>query len=807
MDPRHCKLVLAAACALLISACDDDDENQTPPPPPPPVAGDSFAITSDNRLISFDLDGDGTIATEVGLSGLADDESVLGADFRPADGQYYVLTSSANLYTLDLDSGALTAVSSLVADAGDTSEPYAGLSGTEFGVNFNPVPDRLRVVSSSGQNLRINVDTGATTTDTALTEAGVVSMVVTDGAYTNAFAEACRTRLYYLDSSGDRLLSTSDPNAGVLTAVGSLGLDSGAINALEIATAADGSNTAYAVMTVDGMATLHTVDLATGAATAIAPLALDSGVEVRAVGLALTDTSPPQAPGELAGLGVSGQLVSFNRGAPGKLCTSAAVDGLAEGETLIGIDVRPADGQLYAASASGGIYTLDLASGVATAVATLAADPTDVSDPFAGLSGTEFGVDFNPAADRLRIVSDSGQNLRINVDSGATLTDGALSLDGDSVDGITAAAYTNSFGGGSATAQTTQLYYLDSSTDTLLSTTAPNDGFLITIGALGADIDAVNGFDIDGRNGTALIAVQAAGSTSTTLHTLDLVSGTASAALGTVGGGESLRGLTLVDTATAVAYGVTAEGVLLSFAPGIPGTLTEVGPITGLADGETLVGLDVRPASGALYGLGSLGTVYLIDPASAEASSPVALSADPADTLDPYQMLTGSSFGADFNPVPDRLRVVGDDAQNLRINVDTGAAITDSVLLGAGTSFAAAYRNSYSGALTTALYVLDADADQLVRIGDDPAVGGDCPVAVGNPNCGVATAVGALGIDVAASGGFDIAGGKDGLVLGALESAGSSSLYRIDLTTGTASLIGTIGDGSRSVQAFAIRLE
>ncbi|MEK2481574.1 DUF4394 domain-containing protein, partial [Lactobacillus acidophilus] len=78
------------------------------------------------------------------------------------------------------------------------------------------------------------------------------------------------------------------------------------------------------------------------------------------------------------------------------------------------------DGLLYAVGSSGRIYTINTSSGAATVKATLTADATDTTLPFTALSGTEFGVDLNPVADRLRVVSNTGQNLRINVDNGAT---------------------------------------------------------------------------------------------------------------------------------------------------------------------------------------------------------------------------------------------------------------------------------------------------------------------------------------------------------------------------------------------------
>ena len=149
--------------------------------------------------------------------------------------------------------------------------------------------------------------------------------------------------------------------------------------------------------------------------------------------------------GDTVVLTASGRLVSFNRAAPGTEVGAIGVVGLAAGETLVGIDYRPADSLLYALASSGKVYTVDPSTGVATLKSTLKAAAGDDS-PFTALAGTRFGVDFNPAADRLRVVSDTGQSLRINVDTGVAITDRNIALAGGSAQ-ISASAYTNAFAG------------------------------------------------------------------------------------------------------------------------------------------------------------------------------------------------------------------------------------------------------------------------------------------------------------------------------------------------------------------------
>src|SRR5580765_3046760 len=128
----------------------------------------------------------------------------------------------------------------------------------------------------------------------------------------------------------------------------------------------------------------------------------------------------------LVALTSSSELLIFDSDTPSIILSRTAITGLQTNEAIVGIDVRPITAELYGVSNQGRLYTLNLVSAVATLVATPAADPADLTDPFTALSGTNFGVDFNPVADRLRVVSDSGQNLRINPNSGLVTTDTPL---------------------------------------------------------------------------------------------------------------------------------------------------------------------------------------------------------------------------------------------------------------------------------------------------------------------------------------------------------------------------------------------
>lgn len=120
-------------------------------------------------------------------------------------------------------------------------------------------------------------------------------------------------------------------------------------------------------------------------------------------------------------LTTANQLLVADAAVPQKVVSFVSVTGLNVGESLLGIDVRPATGVLYALSDGARLFTIDPATGEATLVAPLTADPTDATVPYTGLSGTNFAFDFNPVADRLRVVSNAEQNLRINPTNGLCL--------------------------------------------------------------------------------------------------------------------------------------------------------------------------------------------------------------------------------------------------------------------------------------------------------------------------------------------------------------------------------------------------
>jgi hypothetical protein len=189
---------------------------------------------------------------------------------------------------------------------------------------------------------------------------------------------------------------------------------------------------------------------------------------------------------------------------------------LANGGKLVGFDVRPADGRLYGLTADGAIVIVDPKSGQWTA-------KSQLSEKLP--AGASIAVDFNPVADRMRVIGSDGTSLRVNVEDGKAVVDGRLRYgDSDAGKGKTAkagaAAYTNSFAG---TKETT-LYDIDVAQGALVRQVPPNDGILNTVGMIGIKLDSGVAFDIwsDGKGGNAAW-ILAGGS----LYALDLASGAA----------------------------------------------------------------------------------------------------------------------------------------------------------------------------------------------------------------------------------------------------------------------------------------
>ena len=449
-----------------------------------------------------------------------------------------------------------------------------------------------------------------------------------------------------------------------------------------------------------------------------------------------------------------GKLLWFNAQNPQSITSQVTISGLVTGDKIVGIDFRPATGQLYGLGSNSYVYVIDPKTGIARAIN---------STPFTpALSGTNFGFDFNPTVDRIRVVSSSGQNLRLNPENGAVAaTD--LNINNVANARVGSVAYTQNRAG----AATTTLLDIDATTDKLYKQDPPNDGKLMEIGSLGYDIDETGGFDISPDGSAALAALGHMGKSS--LFTIDINTGKASKI------GEFNQQIIGIAIPTEpVAYAISTNNELLIFNHTSASPTAVVKSISGIQTGESIIGLDMRPKNGQLYALGSSSRIYTIN-----ASSGVAAVVGSQLTT----TLLGSQFGFDFNPVVDRIRIVSNLGQNLRVNPDDASLNIDgSITLTAAIS-GAAYTNNFAGAATTVLFDIDASTDRLYK--QDP------------PNTGALVDVGPLGINIESANGFDI-GGTSGVAYGIFTVGTTQRIYTVNLSTGAATQMAVFTPAARA---------
>lgn len=222
-----------------------------------------IGLNSQNQISRFDTANVGA-AVNIGITGLAAGDRLVGIDTRPKDGKVYGVSLSNQLYTVDEMTGAATLVAALSAPVIQANLGY--------GIDFNPVADfgtgaSLRLVSSAGSNFAINAATGVVG-NAANTIASGFSGVAYSNSTLKPLAAPASTALYYIDSNNDTLaMAPSAFNTPTITTVGALGVDVLKANGFEIL----GNGQAYAALNVDAGTSLATgiysINLGTGAAT------------------------------------------------------------------------------------------------------------------------------------------------------------------------------------------------------------------------------------------------------------------------------------------------------------------------------------------------------------------------------------------------------------------------------------------------------------------------------------------------------------------------------------------------------------
>lgn len=378
--------------------------------------------------------------------------------------------------------------------------------------------------------------------------------------------------------------------------------------------------------------------------------------------------------------GIAGSdLVMFTTTTTNSVTTVGTITGLVMGQSLVGLDFRPATGQLYglgydASTGAARLYLINRTTAAATPIG---------ATNLAFMAGeTGFGMDFNPTVDRIRVITAGGRNYRLHPNTGAiAFTDGNLAYaTGDvnvgATDAFVACAYTNSYIG----ATTTALYDIGAVTNALSLQNPPNNGTLNTIGSIGLTINnTTDATDAD-------IYYDAAMNMNMAYLSTKVGATTNFYGLNTSTGATTLIGalnVALTDFSAQVTpnmptnisgklvYGVTANNYLISFDSDAPSVVRMHLPISGLGANQAIAGMDVRPATGQIYVLGynamnGDAQLYTLDPSTAALTMVAA-----PDTI--AMGLTQISF--DFNPTVDRIRVEASTGQNYRFhlsNLQTG---------------------------------------------------------------------------------------------------------------------------------------
>jgi hypothetical protein len=248
--------IIAVCACFLFNSCKKNNDDHTTVKPDIVFYG----VTAANQLVKMNAKASTTALATITITGLPAGEKILAIDFRPATAQLYGVGATSRLYTINHETGAAVALGAAAFTP--------AISGNLVGFDFNPTVDRIRMVTSSGQNLRLHPETGVVAaTDTPLNP-GAPS--VPAAAYTNSFAGATTTILYNIDIATKKLYKQDPPNNGTLVEVGSFDVASANESGFDIS--AD-NMVALASFNAGGKSVLYQLDLSTGKATNLGNLA------------------------------------------------------------------------------------------------------------------------------------------------------------------------------------------------------------------------------------------------------------------------------------------------------------------------------------------------------------------------------------------------------------------------------------------------------------------------------------------------------------------------------------------------------
>lgn len=568
-----CLTILASSIAL--AACGNDKFRDPNPFTPPTNVTPANVLTGINSIGFLNADAPASTLENLGaLTGVVMGDQLVSVDRRPQTGYLYALgynaaAASLRVYVVHPDSLVATPLGQPIVAVPPAAAIGGGSVSTRFEMDFNPAVDRLRVVSTLGENYRINPNNGALVMRDGDTNINGVLTSVAATAYTNSAPNLGITTQYTVtEGAQGSVYIQNPPNDGTLVSAKLLNPALASILGFDIAPGvnATASNSpvmglAYALVKSNSASneSIVRINLDTGAVTNNTVVNNGAGI----VGLAI---QKPEATSVIALSADGTQLIRFTSNAPA-ITRTVTINNLTAGEALVGIDIRPATGELFALGVNSTLntatlYRLDPQLGDATVIG-VASSITNAAVTFPDPATVGYGFDFNPTVDRIRVTTSNGLNLRLNpVNGGFAFKDGDIN---GAVTGASAAAYTNSVETSvlamGAAKKVTTLYVIDDATSKLTIQSPPNDGTQISamdirVNGSVLSFTAANGFDIPSdvrvtannaavASGFGFAALTVSGSTS--LYRINLSNGNAEN-LGTIGTGTGLRGLALGQT-------------------------------------------------------------------------------------------------------------------------------------------------------------------------------------------------------------------------------------------------------------------
>jgi Domain of unknown function (DUF4394) len=455
-------------------------------------------------------------------------------DVRPSNGGLYGLASNTatgrvQLYYLPIGSIGETIIANKLGSSGvfvDAAGSQIAITSNDFGIDFNPSFDRLRVVTRNDINFRMNPNTGAFIDGNFGGSPGSVPGLNPDGsisdgaivasAHTNNVINTSFTTLYSVDEVTNALRIQSSPNAGTQSAFIPLLFAGNPLNVPDeagfdiapgAATATSNNapvtaGTGYLVTSANGQSAIYRVNLVLGDTTLLGGLATPArgiAVSTDPTGLSLT-TNPPA-------------LTRFPLATPNEV-TGATMSGLAGGERIVGIDSNARDGNVYAIGVnvnaySATLYLLDPRSGLLTAIGTPGQIQfVNAAGAIDGMIATSYGVDVDAVANVVKVAAANGLNFRVLVSSGLPI-DGDLGGQTDSIAGMNADARITAIGAVIANAYSnnntiigpTSLYNLDDVSNQLWIQAPGNSGAqtpgpALSLAGVPFNVSASAGFDI-----------------------------------------------------------------------------------------------------------------------------------------------------------------------------------------------------------------------------------------------------------------------------------------------------------------------